>query len=137
MIPNQSIVDDIKDLMVKYPNLYKGGEVESGFYIGPGWLQLVDTLSAVLESEILDMPEDLRHGFYAVQVKQKFGSLRFYLRNSTPFLEGSIRLAENLSHLICEECGNPSKPRTPSVSHWIRALCEVHAKEHEAWLHAK
>jgi len=59
-------------------------------------------------------------GFAVIQVKEKFGTLRFYCP-STSAIDKYIRLAERLSAVTCEECG---KPGTPNESGWISTLCE-------------
>jgi len=59
-------------------------------------------------------------GFAVQQVKEKFGTLRFYCVG-TEAIHRYIQLAERLSAITCEECG---KPGTPNHSGWIRTLCE-------------
>ena len=59
-------------------------------------------------------------GLAVLQVKEKFGTLRFYC-DGTKAIHRYIRLAERLSSVTCEECG---KPGTPSHSGWIQTLCE-------------
>lgn len=113
--------NDIQKLMAKYPNLYRDSKIRHGFYVGDGWLPLIDTLSAILESEIKDMPEDIKGHFFVVQVKEKFGTLRFYLEHSTPFLDGAISMAESMSARTCEECGLPGSLRNGS---WIKTKCD-------------
>lgn len=54
------------------------------------------------------------------QIKEKFGSLRFYYSGGDDHIAGMVSLAESLSGVICEGCGAPgSKTR----SGWIRVLC--------------
>ena len=62
----------------------------------------------------------------AVQVKEKFGTLRFYVDNTCERMDGAIEMAEYMSGCICEECGNPGKQRGGG---WIRTLCDKHAEE--------
>lgn len=111
----------IQKIINKYPHLYKDGKVRSGFDIGDGWINLVDTLSAVLEEEIKNMPEEIQAHFFAAQVKEKFGTLRFYVNSSTPFIEGAISVAESMSGHTCEVCGQPGELRQRS---WLKTLCD-------------
>ena len=41
----------------------------------------------------------------AVQVKEKYGGLRFYTNYSDSYIDGAISLAESLSLKTCETCG--------------------------------
>jgi hypothetical protein len=62
----------------------------------------------------------------AVQVKEKFGTLRFYYNGGDDFINGLERMAESMSAVTCEDCGNPG---TITTGGWIRTLCETHKKE--------
>ena len=57
----------------------------------------------------------------AVQVKEKFGGLRFYYIGGNDHIRGMINMAEALSCVTCEDCGNPGIQSGPG---WIRTLCE-------------
>ena len=61
---------------------------------------------------------------YFVQIKEKFGSLRVYANNLDEYSSGVIRMAENMSAMICEDCGNPGNKYggTPNNG-WIRVRC--------------
>jgi hypothetical protein len=59
-------------------------------------------------------------GFAVVQVKEKFGTLRFYCPN-TDAIQKYIQLAERLSSVTCEDCGKPGRPNNAG---WIRTQCE-------------
>ncbi len=56
-----------------------------------------------------------------LQVKEKFGGLRFYVQGSNDFFDGMICMAEQASYTICEQCGKPGKPRSGG---WILTLCD-------------
>lgn len=62
----------------------------------------------------------------AVQVKEKFGGLRFYVCNATEEQRQYIRFAERLSYRICEECG-ATKDTVFYPIGWNRTLCPEHA----------
>ncbi len=62
----------------------------------------------------------------AIQVKEKFGTLRFYYNGGDDFINGLERMAESMSAVTCEECGSPG---TRTTGGWIRTLCETHKKE--------
>lgn len=67
----------------------------------------------------------------ATQVKEKFGTLRFYYYGGDEYCRGIESLAESMSAVTCEDCGNPGKLLTQG---WFKTLCETHAKEqHYDW----
>lgn len=59
------------------------------------------------------------------QVKEKFGTLRFYYTGGDEHISGMVRMAESMSAVTCEECGVPGKQTSGG---WIRTLCDEHAK---------
>jgi len=61
------------------------------------------------------------------QVKEKFGTLRFYYSGGDDHVDGVVRMAEAISAVTCEECGAPGKTRHGG---WIRTLCDAHAEQH-------
>lgn len=72
----------------------------------------------------------------AQQVKEKFGSLRFYIKGGNDFAFGAIALAESLSSKICDVCGNPGKlgnqsltfeePKRDGVGGYYATRCKEH-----------
>lgn len=64
-------------------------------------------------------------GHMTCQVKEKFGTLRWYARGSTTEqVLGVMTSAEWLSGAVCEHCGAPGSVRPDG---WIRTLCDAHA----------
>jgi hypothetical protein len=61
----------------------------------------------------------------ADQVKEKFGTLRFYYSGGDNNIDGMVRMAESMSGVTCEECGDPGSANGPG---WIRTLCVKHKK---------
>lgn len=58
----------------------------------------------------------------ASQVKEKFGTLRFYMSHSKDEINKIIRIAEDKSEITCEICGNTGE--THSDHGWIRTMCK-------------
>lgn len=58
----------------------------------------------------------------AIQVKEKFGTLRFYVNNATDEQFEAISFAESLSSRICEMCGAMKDAQTYREG-WHRTLC--------------
>lgn len=62
------------------------------------------------------------------QIKEKFGTLRFYYRGGDEYVDGLEHMADSMSAVMCEDCGCPGKSRS-SKGKWIRTLCVKHAFE--------
>jgi hypothetical protein len=62
----------------------------------------------------------------ATQIKEKFGTLRFYYCGGDDYCRGVESMAESMSAVTCEVCGSSGKIRNGK---WIRTLCDEHAKE--------
>jgi hypothetical protein len=109
-----------------------------GFEHGDGWYQILDSLCANIQSHIDWQNENFAKGYphyekpvpqvVAQQVKEKFGTLRFYYNGGDDVIDGMVRMAESWSAVACEECGAPG---TQNSRGWIKTLCETHRKERE------
>lgn len=64
----------------------------------------------------------------ADQVKEKFGTLRFYFHGGDEYCRGVAAMAESMTVFTCEECGAPG---TQNRGGWIKTLCETHQKERD------
>jgi hypothetical protein len=60
----------------------------------------------------------------AVQVKEKFGTLRFYHDGGDEKIHAMVDLAESFSARTCEVCGSPGKVRDGG---WVTVRCDIHA----------
>jgi len=79
--------------------------------------EAIDEAKAKLDEETLKVP-------VAVQVKEKFGGLRFYVQAATDKHYQYIWFAESMSYRICESCGAPGKTY---IDGWHTTLCDIHA----------
>ena len=79
-----------------------------------------------VEEKRLAMEEEADKVPVVVQVKEKFGGLRFYVNAATDEHYNYINFAESMSYRICEVCGSPGKRYTDG---WHQVLCDTHAKE--------
>lgn len=123
-------------LVEKYPLIFKDryGSMQDtamcwGFSCGDGWYYLIDTLCDTIQSHIdnsIKFNNKEISQVVAVQVKEKFGTLRFYYNGGDDYIDGAVMLAELLSGKICDKCGNPGKLRDGG---WVRTLCNEHAIE--------
>lgn len=126
-------------LCAEFPLLYRdrhGDKMETCMcwgFPGNGWFHLLYELSSKLEPLIEAQPEDQRA--VAVQVKEKFGTLHFYLDFGTEEMNKLIREAETKSSVTCETCGVPGRRREGG---WLKTRCdwcqEYWVKEREGLL---
>jgi hypothetical protein len=79
--------------------------------------EAIDDAKAKLDEETLKVP-------VAVQVKEKFGGLRFYVQAATDKHYNYISFAESMSYRTCESCGADGKTYTDG---WHTTLCDIHA----------
>jgi hypothetical protein len=86
---------------------------------GPGWYGLIDKLCIDIQKHIDDGKFEQ---IYASQVKEKFGSLRFYIEYGDDYIFDLIEEAEDISYTICEHCG--STKNVKQTKGWIKTLCE-------------
>jgi len=105
-----------------------------GIECGNGWYNLIYELCGDIKSFFMNeyMDEDGKHGipeyFYVEQIKEKFGSLRFYVSCAPKEVYDMINNAEDKSFCICEICGDEARYRDELC--WIRTLCDKCLKEH-------
>lgn len=140
-------------LAKKYPNIFRdiGGDpmqtcMAWGLECGDGWYSIIDSLCSVIKNTVenvkrrwSDEVPDLLFDVRAAQVKEKYGSLRFYIdidfdtredledrikndiMRSIESIHGSVSMAESMSHVVCENCG-----KTGSIDYdqmWLRCEC--------------
>lgn len=125
-------------LVRDFPNLYndRHGDLKTtlmcwGFDHDDGWEPIIRELSAKLESIIVALPEHTRSKVKAMQVKEKFGTLCFYMTQETEEMTALIQAAEERSTNTCEICGvNPASlvSRNPDGRGWLKTLCSQHVK---------
>lgn len=84
-----------------------------------GWTDLLIGLCNQLEHVV--GPE-----FKVLQVKEKFGSLRFYAAGANEEARKLIDAAEDMSSNICEECGAAGRLRG---GRWYKTLCDEHERK--------
>ena len=97
-----------------------------GLECGDGWYDLIYNLSGQIEDLVKKLPRKQRKHFHVDQIKEKFGTLRFYMRSSTDEMEDQISKAEDISAKTCETCGSPGK--TLSTGGWWYTSCEKHKR---------
>jgi hypothetical protein len=79
-------------------------------------------LNEVIAGDFRSVPESIPQ-VTLDQIKEKFGTLRFYYTGGDDIIDGMVRMAESMSAVTCETCGNPGQQRGGG---WIRTLCDHH-----------
>lgn len=105
-------------------NLYDAFGIDTG----DGWYQLLYDMCREIV-EILEREEEPVH-MVVDEIKEKYGTLRFYYRFKAPGREdvrqtisAIVQKYEDKSGEICENCGSEGTVRTdPS---WIQTLCDA------------
>ena len=108
-----------------------------GFEHGDGWYNIIDSLCGQIQHHIDWQNKNFEKGHaqykqvpqvVVSQVKEKFGTLRFYYHGGDDVIDGMVRMAESWSAVACEECGAPG---TQNSQGWIKTLCETHRRERD------
>lgn len=90
-----------------------------GLDVGNGWYGLLWDLCTGIQ-RVLDENPKLKETFSVEQVKEKFGTLRFYVNGSNDEIDQFINTAEQRSAQTCEICGEKG---TLTGKGWVTTLC--------------
>jgi hypothetical protein len=115
VVQTRKLIAEIKDALAKDPASMEKWELEH---------YTEDKLNAAiraLEVYEADIP-------IAVQVKEKFGGLRFYVHGCSVEHDDIINYAERMSYYICETCSTMAGVQSYPIG-WVRTLCVKHADE--------
>lgn len=89
-----------------------------GIECGDGWYSLIYALCRNIDRLVKEGDPYPK----VVQVKEKFGGLRFYIDTGSDAIFNIIDFAEDLSYSICEKCG--STRNVTQTKGWIITLCK-------------
>lgn len=117
----------------KYPNVFGCGTSpdDSNKLVRPvywefsyGWDDLIETLADLISKE-LERQKNPKNDlpFSVLQMKEKFGGLRFYVFSGNDRISGFIDMAEAQSYKTCEVCGNKGTMCRMIDARWYRTLC--------------
>ena len=131
---------DIKlenELIQKYPRVFKlaynkyfknwdnseqrGPFSLFGIECDDGWFDLLNRLCEQVEA-CINQAED-PDIYYVVQIKEKFGGLRFYMSSYTVELHNLITPFEQEAEMTCEVCGC-SGTNAANKWRWWQTLCQ-------------
>ena len=83
-----------------------------------------ERLAEIIAGDFRQVPESIPQ-VTLDQVKEEFGTLRFYYTGGDDVIDGMVRMAESMSGVTCEECGGTGKRVGGG---WVTTLCETHAE---------
>lgn len=133
-------------LCEKFPKIFKNSYSDMtatahswGFEHGDGWYKILRQGCALIQGHIdwrqqlisnleksnpqdLEIPEPIPQ-VTATQVKEKFGTLRFYYDGGDEYIHGIVSMMEAMSAVTCEVCGKPGRLNKGG---WVRTTCEEH-----------
>jgi hypothetical protein len=100
-----------QELKEKHPSILK-----CSIDVGPGWYPIIDELCQ-------EMKDAGYEGLYwAVQIKEKFGGLRFYTNFGCTELYNMVTEAEHRAEKTCEETGRPGSIK--NVDGWLKCTAD-------------
>jgi hypothetical protein len=130
-------------MLERFPEMLKGGY--GGFAILEGWWPIVESLCHQIQAHVdwnlmtrerLAISNPYNHPIpdpidpvEVLQIKEKFGGLRFYYTGGDDMIAGMVRMAECWAARTCEQCGNPGHSRPGG---WISTLCDEHEAQRKA-----
>lgn len=88
-----------------------------------GWDKLIDELI----EELNELPDDIE----VLQIKEKYGGLRFYVNGASDKAFDIISRYENYSYHVCECCGDFYTAKLRVKNGWYKTLCNKCAKDME------
>jgi len=130
--------DLAKLLYTRYPEIFADRDAPLtdslmgfGFCCGDGWFFILDNLCRCIRNHVeWRRRTDPDFSVRAVQVKEKFGTLRFYITGGDDEIRGMIRMAECMSRNTCEITGDIGSSTIPPM--WATRSPECQEKPTEA-----
>lgn len=128
-----------KHLVKTFPHVFlrdsNGREPWSMFGIecGDGWYDLLEEGAAKLEPLFAAAakadPEGYGYGYFrTTQIKEKYGTLRWYLSGASDEMYAIVDAAEERSSTTCEQCGEHGTLRGGG---WLYTACYTHTREED------
>lgn len=116
-------------LIKKYPEFFdylkedKSGMImpmHFGIECDKGWYWLIENLMSTIYQYCKNNDKKIPD---ILQIKEKFGGLRFYIQGGNELIDGMIWYAEHLSYHICEKCGSTTQVGQTQKG-WIYTICK-------------
>lgn len=121
----------LNELIEKYPKIfqdYPGNPGRVNWDCPDGWLPIIDILCSTIQKYVDNTRTYVEHveehpvQVTCSQMKEKFGSLRFYTNGNDDQVEGMIDMAELMCDNTCEVCG--THENLGYTQGWISVRCD-------------
>jgi hypothetical protein len=96
-----------------------------GIEHGDGWEPSFRKLNELIKQYISLYPEGTID-FYWSQVKEKFGTPRWYYSGGDDIIDALVSHYERLASTLCEQCGEWGSLKG---KYWVYTACDDHTKE--------
>lgn len=139
-----------EEIIEKYPKIFVPYNVNpknlNWFGVPDGWLPIIDKLCGSIQYYIDNYtisepnpnfdPDDPESKKYisrhpnqvtCIQMKEKFGGLRFYTNGNDDIVEGMIKFAEYLCDNTCDTCG--TEENLGMTKGWLSVKCKKCAED--------
>lgn len=121
----------LNDFLTKYPDAFPAFMSPHsmyafqmfGFECHDGWYDILEPVIMYIADYNTKHPDNT---ISLHQVKEKYGTLRFYVSIDNEDLDKLIQTAEEQSETSCEECGKPGMLRGRG---WYYTACDEHTKD--------
>jgi hypothetical protein len=120
----EALLDQISHAAKRWPEVC---DIRDDLFVKQG----VTTVGELADCEWIERyfaqyPTDPFEGFVVMQVKEKWGELRFYTMNGPNKVDHYVDLAERVSHVTCQVCGKMGAEGVYEGS-WFSRRCAEHA----------
>ena len=115
------------ELKARFPYMFVGPNI--GLEMYDGWTPIL--ARACAEIDTILGPQN--RGFHFFQIKEKYGSARYYFEadelggEALQKIQIVLDRAESATEIACMLCGRPAN--IENYGRWFLCLCEVHAGE--------
>lgn len=115
-----------------FPKIFP--ETFYGFECNDGWYNSIETLCTTIQRYIDEETTTTVPQVVAEQVKEKYGSLRFYASGGDNLTASLILKMEEKTENICEECGSTDRAYRRNCGGWISVKCNsCYEAGHDQW----
>lgn len=129
---------DYKQLVQKYPKILANARIEAP----PYWYDTIEDLCASIQDYIdnghvyIEGKEVHKPQIECLQIKQKFGTFRFYTNVQDLTVNGMIKMAAHICENTCQRCGS-RQDIGYTRTNWVEVCCKSCASEFEKWISKK
>jgi hypothetical protein len=138
-----------KKLKEKYPKIFTSDNVTSfsmyGIECGNGWYELLNQLCESIQFHVdhnvkkkfwanfkfikkIFNIQDVSNQVEILQIKEKWGTLKFYYTGGDRYIKGLVAFAETMSATICEYCGTNRNVKERGINRIITLCNECNDK---------